>query len=799
VQEGLWRLARIGVSHDGLLAQSLSSNFETTYERVYFLSPRPRILEKAPAMASPAEWKSTACILCSVNCGLQVQVEDGHFTKIKGDKTNPRSKGYTCEKPAGLDHYQNHADRLTSPLRRRPDGSFEAIDWETAIQEVASKLSSIRDTHGGSKILYYGGGGQGNHLGGAYSGATRRALEMRYSSNALAQEKTGEFWVEGQMFGARPEPDFEEAEVAVFVGKNPWQSHGFERARPILRAIAKDPNRHMIVLDPRRTETADLADIFLQVIPGTDAFVLAAILKTLLEEGLTDQSFLTDHATDGTALLDVLKQVPVGDYCLRAGVPEGLVRKAARLIGGAKSVSVLEDLGIEMAPHSTLNSYLEKLLYVLTGNFGQPGTMNIGTHVGKLIGSGKAVRSTPVGGHKIITGLIPCNSIAEEILTDHPDRFRGMLIESGNPVHSLADSPKMREALDALECVVVIDVAMTETAKHADYILPAASQYEKVETTFFPGGFPNNTFLLRHPVFPATEGTLTEPEIHSRLCRALGTFEDDSLSGLREAAAAGLERFSEAFLHAMGSQPKLAEVMPVVLYETLGQSLPEGLEGAALMWGAAQTLSSSEPDSVRRAGFDGEGPELGNALFRRILASPNGVVVTSDPYEVTLERIQTDGGRIELIIPELLQELADLIDEEPPSASDDYPFILAAGERRTSTANTIFRSPGWRKKDTQGALRMSPGDAERLGLSTGGRVRITTKRGAAEAVVEVNDTLRDGHITLPNGHGLEYPDSEGVRRVYGTPPNELTSAEDRDWIALTPWHKHVRARVEAIA
>ena len=750
-------------------------------------------------MAKAADWQSTACILCSTNCGLHVQIEDGHFRKIKGDKTNPRSRGYTCEKPARLDHYQNHRDRITTPLRRKPDGSFEPIDWDTAISEVAARLAEVRDTHGGEKILYYGGGGQGNHLGGAYSAATRRTLGMRYSSNALAQEKTGEFWVERQMFGGRPEPDFEHAEVAVFVGKNPWHSHGFERARPILRDIAKDENRHLIVLDPRRTETAELADIWLQVVPGTDAFVLAAMLGVLLEEDLVDRPWLEAHAHDGEALFRVLADVPIALYCARAGVDETEVRKAARLIGGASSVSVLEDLGIEMAPHSTLNSYLEKLLYALTGNLGGQGAMNLGTHIGKLIGSSKDNRVSPVGGHRIITGLIPCNAIPEEILSDHPDRFRAIFIESGNPVHSLADSPRMREALDALECVVVIDVAMTETAKHAHYILPAASQYEKVETTFFGGGFPNNVFQLRHPLFPIAQGTLTEPEIHSRLCRALGAYVDADLAPLREAATEGLDKFGIAFLKTMGSEPKLAEILPVVLYETLGTSLGEDMQGAALLWGAAQTLASEEPESVRRAGYQGDGPALGDALFQAIVDSPNGVVITSDPYEVTQQRIRTDDGKIELVLPELLQELADLIDEQPPKMTDEYPFVLAAGERRTSTANTIFRDPSWRRKDVEGALRMSPGDAERLGLSTGGRVRITTKRGSAEAVVEVNDTLRDGHITLPNGHGLEYLDESGERKVFGTPPNELTSGEDRDWFALTPWHKHVRARVEAVA
>jgi anaerobic selenocysteine-containing dehydrogenase len=241
----------------------------------------------------------------------------------------------------------------------------------------------------------------------------------------------------------------------------------------------------MIVLDPRRTETADLADVFLQVRPGTDAFVLAAMLALLVKGGHLDEAFLRANASDGEPLFEVLANVPIADYCERAGVPEEQVRKAANLIGQSSSVSVLEDLGIEMAPHSTLNSYLQKLLFTLTGNFGTPGTMNLGAHLGQLIGASKDNKRSPVGGHRIITGLIPCNAVAGEILTDHPDRFRAMIIESGNPVHSLADSPRMREALDALELVVVIDVAHTETTEYADYILPGASQFEKVEATFF--------------------------------------------------------------------------------------------------------------------------------------------------------------------------------------------------------------------------------------------------------------------------------------------------------------------------
>jgi anaerobic selenocysteine-containing dehydrogenase len=156
-------------------------------------------------MSSATDWKPTACILCECNCGLEVELggEGGrHLVKLRGDKRHPSSQGYACEKPHRLDYYQNAKDRLTTPLRRRPDGSFEPIDWDVAIREVAARLAHVRDTFGGDTIFYYGGGGQGNHLPGAYSTATRRALGSRFRSSALEQDKTGEFWVCDRMMGA---------------------------------------------------------------------------------------------------------------------------------------------------------------------------------------------------------------------------------------------------------------------------------------------------------------------------------------------------------------------------------------------------------------------------------------------------------------------------------------------------------------------------------------------------------------------------------------------------------------------
>ncbi|MGH8999371.1 MAG: molybdopterin-dependent oxidoreductase, partial [Acidimicrobiia bacterium] len=477
------------------------------------------------------EWQPTACILCECNCGIEVRLgDDGRrFERIRGDKAHPASQGYTCEKALRLDHYQNgRAGRILHPLRREADGRFTEIDWDTAISEVAQRLGAVRDAHGGEAIFYYGGGGQGNHLGGAHASATLRALGSRYRSSALAQEKTGEFWVNRQMLGAMVRADFEHCEVGIFVGKNPWQSHSIPRARTTLKEISRDPERCLVVIDPRRTETAELADIHLAVRPGTDAWLLAALAAVLVQEGLVAKEWLAEHATDVDETATALAVVPVPEYCRRAGVDEALVRHTARRVAAATGgVAVFEDLGVQMNRHSTLVSWLEKVVWVLTGNFGRLGTAYVPSHLVDITRGGKTGgRRSPVAGARLISGLVPCNVIAEEILTDHPQRYRAMLVESANPAHSLADSPRMREALAALDTLVVIDVAMTETARLAHYVLPALTQYEKWEATFFNFEFPRNVFHLRRPVLDAPDGPLPEPEIHARLVEALGELGD---------------------------------------------------------------------------------------------------------------------------------------------------------------------------------------------------------------------------------------------------------------------------------
>lgn len=749
----------------------------------------------------------TACILCSVNCGIEVGVDEGRLVKIRGDRDHPVSHGYLCQKAARLDYYQNHADRLDRPLRRRADGTFEAITWDQAIGEIAARLVELRDTHSGRSLAYYGGGGQGNHLGGVYAAALRSAMGTRYYYSALAQEKTGDFWVNGKLFGRQTchiTDDVDNAQYVIFLGTNPWQSHGFPRARAVLQEIAKDPARTMVVIDPRRTETAELADIHLQLLPGTDAFLLAAILGTIVQEGLEDREFLATRTDGFDRVADVLRGVPVERYAEIAGVEVDQVRKVARGLAAASSATIRADLGIQQSLNSTLNSYLEKLLFLLTGNLGKPGSNNFHTFLLPLIGhsaetgEGRDVWTTVKSGIGEISKLFPPNDLPAEIDSDHPQRVRGLVVDSSNPISSGADTQAYRQAFEKLDLLVVIDVAMTETAAMADYVLPASSQFEKWEATFFSFGFPTNSFHLRKPILEPRPGTLAEHEIYRRLVMAMGAVPR-SFPWLKRIARLDrrwprLRLFPLALKTFLKRRPELAPYSSIILAETLGEALPEGAKVAAPIWAACQMYVARHADAVRRAGIEDQGAGLAEAMFDRILHSPSGTLISTHVHEDNWNFIRRKGRKIGLDIPELLGELAELQskDEAREAVGKEFPFVLVAGERRSYNANTIYRDPDWRKKDRDGALRMHPDDARRLGVQDGQTVVCRTERAEITVQVETSDANRAGSVTLPHGYGLEYPDDDGQeRKSTGPQINLLTAADHCDPITKTPYHKYV--------
>ena len=746
-------------------------------------------------------WHQTACILCYVNCGLEVATEGRRITRVRGDRANTRSQGYLCQKAQRLQWYGDHADRLTSPLRRRPDGTHEAISWETAFSEIAAKLNALRAAYGPEAFAFYGGGGQGNHLGGAYFTALRDALGATKHFNALSQEKTGDFWVNGRLFGsqlAHTAEDVEHAELLVVLGCNPWMAHGFQRARNAVNELEKSSARRLIVIDPRRTEVAEVADLHLQLRPGTDAFLLSALLAIILRRGGEAAAFLSARTTGFDDVREVLRAVPIADWVAHAGVALADAERAVDLILAAASMTVRVELGIQQSRHSTLNSYLEKLLYLLTGHFGRPGTNAIHSWLQPLFRSSIGERSS-VTGQEIIGGLLPTNRFADEVVVDDARRVRAVWVDSNNPANTAADTPRFEAAFRALDLSVVVDVAYTETAALADYVLPAAAQYEKWEATLFTFEWPRNFFHLRAPLMAPLPGTLPEPEIYTRLLRAMGELpDDDALAELRALAAEDRGRMMQRAFQTFGENPRLVPIAAVLLYATLGPTLPDGAAAAAPLYAACHRTAMEYPVQVQRAlATTDEPPRLGERLFDTLLASRSGFVFTVHEHEEVFQLVKHPDGRIHLAVPEMLDWIRRL---DPAAEADDpaYPFTLVAGQRRMHNANQIFRTPAWRKSDPDGALRIHPDDLAALGGTDGGWMAVATRTGRLVVRVEGDASMRRGLVALPHGYGQSYPDGQGGRVVDGPRLNLITAFDDCDPIAATPYHKNVAVHLTPV-
>lgn len=749
--------------------------------------------------------ESTACILCSRNCGLRVEIDGRSLVRIRGDEAHPSSRGYLCQKAARLEHYQNHADRLRQPLKRTAEGRFEPIGWDQALDEIASRLVAIRDRHGGKAFAFAGGGGQGNHLGGAYGRQLRAAMRSHFAYNSLGQEKTGDFWVNGRLFGRQTchtTEDVEHADYVLFIGCNPFQAHGIPNARDTLRELRKDAARTMVVVDPNRTETARQADIHLQLRPGTDAFLLAAMLAIILREGLHDREFIARHCTGFDEVERQLRRVPIEEYVRRADVPLEDVERVARGFAAARRACVRVDLGTQHTLHTTLNAYLEKLLWLAAGKFGREGTNNLHASLLPILGHtderresrGKPLLRTAHHRMHPIAGILPPSILPDEILRPGEDRIRAVVVDSANPLLTWPDSAAYEKAFSSLELLVVVDVAMTETARLAHYVLPAASQFEKWEATGFNLEFPDNYFHLRHPLFEPLGEALPEPEIYTRLLEKMGViparFPVLSAIARLEPGAAQRLPFLGALAATLAARPRWAPFAASILYRTLGPTLPGGAAAAAFLLPLAAQYAAEHAPAVRRAGHRGGRLTLGSRLFDAILEQRAGVVMSRHAYEEVWSLVRNPDRKIHLAIPEMLAAM-DSLAEKSPDAPGDYPFILMAGERRSYNANQIFRDPAWRKVDKQGAMRMHPEDAAGLGLADGGAAVVRSAKGALEVTLELDDGIRRGVVTLPHGYGASF-DGKGP---IGPAINRLTASEHCDPFTKTPYHKHVPVQV----
>jgi anaerobic selenocysteine-containing dehydrogenase len=720
---------------------------------------------------SEMEWKSTACCICSNNCGLRVQVKDDRIVKIKGDKKNPFSQGYVCNKGLAVDYYQNHNQRVLSPLRRKADASFEEIDWDTATGEIAGKLKDILAEHGPRSVAFIGGGGQANHLDVPYVPYFLEALGTKYLYNALAQEYTQKYWINGHMFGSEGldfHGDAHRCDVFLVIGSNPWVSHEIQQARRALNEISKDPKRKLIVVDPRRHETAKKADTFLMIKPGTDVYLFLALINVIVKEGLCDEQYLADKTTGWDEISWIADLVTPEKAATLCDLDADEIAVVARTFAKADSAATHVALGIFHGLHMLESAYLERILLAITGNIGVPGGVVFPESFLDVDPESEGEKwKTRVAGIEEIQGLFPPNALPEEILAPGNDRIRAVIVEGSNPLRSYADSIKYDEAFKVLDLLVVIDPAMSETARLAHYVLPAKCGYEKFETALFPMGFPGIYVHLRQPVVKGPELARQECEIFLDILEKMDVDVSDLLPF--------------AILKPPRDQ---GEPHPVL----------------SLIGGFSMMFAMKHRDALINNGIiTGSGDDT-SELMKAILDHPEGLYLCDTYDENNLEHLQTEDKKIHLVIPKVPQMLEDL---EIPDAIDlatdrDFPFILQTGERTNSQCNTIQRDHDWRRATMPTSyLRMNEKDAERLEIADGETVRLVTETTAVSIDAMVTDDIYPGSVSTPHGFGLIHTNKEtGELEQIGVNANELISADRREPMTGNPIHKYNPCRIE---
>ncbi len=737
-------------------------------------------------------WKKTSCVLCGANCGLEVIVDGSRIVKVRADRESPRSRGYICRKGANIAFFQNNPERLKFPLKRVGD-RFERISWGQALDEIAAQLKEIQGAYGPRSLALLGGGGQGCHMQSAFALTLLRGLGSQNHYSALAQEHTGLFWVEGKGYGRQnlhTTPDVEGADLLVCWGSNPMVSNRFTSTAVTIRTKKREPGFLLAVVDPRKSETAKLADIHLQLRPGTDALLFKAVIKILLAEGLVAQDYINAHVSGLQKILPWFEGVNVEENCRVCNLDPDAVRKFTRLFA-ARRTTMRSDLGAFMGRHSTLHSYFELILLSLTGRIGArggnvfPGHLTgIGAHTpGEDPNTWRTVKTNI----PLITGLFPPNVLPEEIDNDHPRRIRALMVSNSNPLRSYADTSAYERAFARLDLLVTIDLAMTETAALSHYVLPAKSGYEKWDTTLFQRHYPEYYFHVRPPVAQAQGEAVEEAEIYTALAERLGLIPEYP-PALRETAA-DRAKFGAALREYISAHPKAAAWMPHILGKTLGEEL--GSKNLAFLWGLVNQFTATHQKDMERAGY-AVGPASAEELFQKILREPGGVKIGVVDAENNLAALQTPDRKIHIHFPEMEPWVREIEPETEKMKLEnrEYPLVLMSGNHMEMVANTNMRDPAWNEGRRACTMRIHPADAAAAGVQDGETALIETEAGAEKVEAEITDACHEGQVVIPHGFGLVH-----MERVYGVNVNRLASARHRDRIAATPLHRYIPCRL----
>jgi anaerobic selenocysteine-containing dehydrogenase len=552
----------------------------------------------------------------------------------------------------------------------------------------------------------------------------------------------------------------------------------------------------LVAIDPRKSETAAIADIHLAVRPGADALLMKAMIAIILDEGWENKGYLTKYVEGWDDIKSWFENFDAQSATAVCEVDYDQVRELCRLMT-TRRWCFHTDLGIYMGRLSTLNSYFVHILGAVCGIFGVRGgnvipgmVMPMGYHADER--DTKIWRTVATDLPPAAAGSFPAAAMPEEILSDHPERLRAVYVSACNPLRAYPDTSAYEAAFAKLDLLVVNDIVMSESARLAHFVLPCRTFYESWDATFFPWTYPDVYFQIRRPVVEPPEQCLEAAQIHTLLADKLSIIPDIS-DEVYQAAQADRLTYGAKLMEWSAGEPKAGAAMPFVLAKTLGRVWDSAAKAG--LWGLLMTAPKVFRKNAARVGIE-TGIDQGDRIFQALLDAPEGMWVGRADVENPMEAIRTPSGKIEVLIPELADQARALdarSEAEGLKLPDGFPLILNAGRHMKYNANTLMRNPAWNQDKRACTVAVNPIDAEAMGLTDGQSVRVTTEAGNEVGELQVSEQIRNGTVLIPHGFGLIYGD-----KIYGLNVNRLTKNTNRDPIG-TPLHRFVPCRVEGMA
>ena len=771
------------------------------------------------------EWKKSGCPFCALNCTLEVLVEDDHIIDVR---PNPDSKkepgGYCCRKGRSVRYWQDNPERLDYPLKKVGD-HFERISWEQAYREIGEKARAIYDKYGPKAFAFVGYGTPSGAVEGVALTGIKQALEAQYYYNPIGFEFMGAYWSLGRIFGNQNiyvEPDDQNVDTIVYWGANSYVANHFIAShRFYIKDMSEREDKRVIVVDPRLSETARMADMHIMPKNGSDVLFMRGLIAMIVDKGLEDRDFLEKYCSNWYRAEQWFRGFDYREAFRVCGVPYEQAEEFVDILT-TTTWGCHAELGIICGKHSTLGSYLLLTLMAVTGNLLVKGNVMID---GLMRGGPTPDERDPdvwrleETGMFPVQGTYPVAAFAKELLSEKESRHRAVFVCKANPARSYPDSAAVERGLDRADLVVSLEMVMTETSRHADYVLPGKTGFENHDFSFFPLTYPNVVWFLRHPVIGQIGKRRENAEIILGIAKAMG-FVPETPEWLVKLAVKSCEKkdlplFMIPFTVFLKKHPDYEKSMVLMLLDVF--SRPECLGSASRA--SARIIAAIDYLSAlgvpQRGGFTGKKryEPLRKVEQARILydmnvmdevfwaadADPNGVVVgpvEPDPDKRARDHIFYKDKKIRIYDPDVDRELRmhvpDKVEKEL-ALDGEFDLVISSGNHKDSGMDNSMRNPDTYVFRKPYELTMNPDDAADRGIEDGETVRIVTRGGSIEAPVMISYRANRGYAMIP--HHFGYDTRKGR---YGEPANAITTFEDRDMVTGDPAVRYVPGRVEKI-